>query len=36
MNAEKGSKIARDGFKNEKDVVRKFNNGKQMKTHKNG
>lgn len=26
MNAEKGSKIARDGFKNEKDVVRKFNN----------
>lgn len=26
MDAEKGSKIARDGFKNEKDVVRKFNN----------
>ena len=26
MDAEKGSKIARDGFKNEKDVVWKFNN----------
>lgn len=26
MDAEKGSKIARDGFKNKKDVVRKFNN----------
>lgn len=26
MDAEKGSKIARDGFQNEKDVVRKFNN----------
>lgn len=26
MDAEKGSQIARDGFKNEKDVVTKFNN----------
>lgn len=31
MDAEKGSKIARDGFKNEKDVVRKFNNWKTDK-----
>lgn len=28
MDAKKGSKIARDGFKNEKDVVYKFNNWK--------
>ena len=28
MDTEKGSKIARDGFQNERDVVRKFNNWK--------
>ena len=31
MDSEKGSKIARDGFKNEKDVVIKFNNWKTDK-----
>lgn len=32
--AEKGSKIAKDGFKNEKDVANKFNNWKNDKEAK--
>lgn len=35
MNAEKGSKIARTGFKNEKDVVNKFNNWESDKDAQN-
>ncbi len=31
-----GSQTAKDGFRNEQDIVNKFNNWKKIKMHRNG